>query len=144
MRKSWKKWWLEYFDWNGDGKRDIWETEADVFASTAYYLAEAGWRDDVTWGRAVALPADLLLNGKKPKALADAKIWLRLSDWSKAGVLKKDGSPLPSRNLKARLVLPSGPQGPAFLVYSNFDSILAWNRSNYYALAIGHLSDTLR
>ena len=58
--------------------------------------------------------------------------------------MKNDGKPLPSRDFTARLVLPEGSQGPAFLVYSNFDAILAWNRSNYYALAIGHLSDKLR
>ncbi len=131
-------------DWDGDGKRDIWATKADVFASTAYYLSKAGWRDDITWGRAVSLPVGLLLNGKEPKALADGKTRLKLSDWSKAGVVKTDGGSLPLRDLTARLVLPAGPEGPAFLVYSNFDSILAWNRSNYYALAIGHLSDKLR
>ena len=131
-------------DWNGDGKRDIWETKADVFASTAYYLSKAGWRDDVTWGRAVLLPAGLLIKGRGPNELADAKTRLRLSAWSKAGVVTVNGKPLPSRDLKARLVLPTDFQGPAFLVYSNFDAILAWNRSNYYALAIGHLSDKLR
>ena len=131
-------------DWNGDGKRDIWETKADVFASTAYYLSKAGWRNDMTWGRAVEIPANLMLDGKGPKALADAKTRLKLAEWSRAGVMKTDGKPLPSRDFKARLVLPEGSKGPAFLVYSNFDSILAWNRSNYYALAIGHLSDKLR
>ncbi len=131
-------------DWNGDGKRDIWQTKADVFASTAYYLSKAGWRNDMTWGRAVELPPDLMLNGKGPNALADAKIRLKLEEWSRAGVMKLDGKSLPTRDFKARLVLPEGSKGPAFLVYSNFDSILAWNRSNYYALAIGHLSDKLR
>ena len=131
-------------DWNGDGKRDIWETKADVFASTAYYLSKAGWRDDMTWGRKVEIPPDLMLDDKGPKALADAKIRVKLAEWSRAGVMKTDGKPLPSRDFTARLVLPEGPKGPAFLVYSNFDSILAWNRSNYYALAIGHLSDKLR
>jgi membrane-bound lytic murein transglycosylase B len=131
-------------DWNGDGKRDIWGTKADVFASTAYYLSKAGWRNDVTWGRGVALPVGLLLDGKGPNELADAKTRLKLSEWSRVGVMKTNGEPLPSRDLTARLVLPAGLNGPAFLVYSNFDSILAWNRSNYYALAIGHLSDKLR
>lgn len=131
-------------DWDGDGKRDIWDTKADVFASTAYYLSKAGWRDDMTWGRAVEIPTDLMLNGKGPRALADTKTRLKLVEWSRAGVMKTDGKPLPSRDFIARLVLPAGSNGPAYLVYSNFDSILAWNRSNYYALAIGHLSDKLR
>ena len=131
-------------DWNGDGKRDIWATEADVFASTAYYLSKAGWRNDMTWGRAVEIPRDLILKGKGAKALAESKTRVKLVEWSRVGVMKADGKPLPSSDFTARLVLPAGSKGPAFLVYSNFDSILAWNRSNYYALAIGHLSDKLR
>ena len=131
-------------DWDGDGKRDIWGTKPDVFASTAYYLAKAGWRDDITWGRKVKLPAGFSMNGKSAEALADRKTRVKLPAWSKAGVLSIDGSALPARDLTARLVLPAGADGPAFLVYSNFDSILDWNRSNYYALAIGHLSDKLR
>ena len=131
-------------DWDGDGKRDIWATKADVFASSANYLAKAGWRDDITWGRAVGLPADGKINGKAAAVLAEAKTKMLLGEWAKAGVKSVDGSALPTRPLQARLVMPAGDAGPAYLVYSNFDSILAWNRSNYYALAIGILSDTLR
>lgn len=131
-------------DWDGDGKRDIWATKADVFASSANYLAKAGWRDDITWGRAVALPPDGKINGKAALALAEAKTKMPLGDWAQAGVRSADGSALPARPLQARLIIPAGDNGPAYLVYSNFDSILAWNRSNYYALAIGILSDTLR
>jgi len=131
-------------DWDGDGKRDIWSTKADVFASTAYYLKNAGWRDDITWGRKVVLPSGFALNGKGAEALAKDKVKLRLPQWSAAGVKSADGSALPKANLKARLILPSGVAGPAFLAYSNFESILDWNRSNYYALAIGSLSDQLR
>jgi len=131
-------------DWDGDGRRDIWTSKADVFASSANYLAKAGWRDDITWGRAVKLPAGLRVKGRGPTALADEKIWMVLSDWAAAGVRNVDGTALPTRALEARLVMPAGEGGPAFLVYSNFESILRWNRSNYYALAIGILSDTLR
>ena len=131
-------------DWDGDGRRDIWGTKADVFASTANYLAKAGWRDDITWGRKVRVPDGFNLDGRDAKALADAKFKQGLPAWATAGVLAADGSPLPKVDLTARLVLPAGNDGPAFLVYSNFDSILDWNRSNYYALAIGTLSDQLR
>jgi membrane-bound lytic murein transglycosylase B len=131
-------------DWDGDGKRDIWGTKPDVFASTAYYLSKAGWRDDITWGRKVTLPTGFSMNGKNAKALADGKTRVKLPVWAEAGVLNADGGALPTKNLTARLVMPAGSDGPAFLVYSNFDSILDWNRSNYYALAIGHLSDKLR
>lgn len=131
-------------DWHGDGQRDIWATTEDVFASTAYYLSQAGWRDDRTWGRKVSIPSNFTMNGKTAKQLADAKTNVKLAKWSSAGVLAADESALPTADFKARLIMPSGSDGSAFLVYSNFDSILAWNRSNYYALAIGHLSDTLR
>ena len=77
-------------------------------------------------------------------SLADDKLRKNLQSWAAAGVRSADGGPLPKADLVARLVMPSGADGPAFLVYSNFDSILDWNRSNYYALAIGHLSDMLR
>ena len=131
-------------DWDGDGKRDIWDTKSDVFASTAYYLSKAGWRDDITWGRAVRIPAGFSLDGKNATELADKKIKMKLNEWAHHGVKSQDGSALPAANLTARLVMPAGNNGPAFLVYNNFDSILDWNRSNYYALAIGHLSDQLR
>ena len=131
-------------DYDGDGKRDIWGTEHDVFASTAYYLKKAGWNDQLTWGRRVLLPQNFSLAGKSALKLADDKSQNKLQVWTAAGVLAEDGGPLPEANLSARLVMPSGAQGPVFLVYSNFDSILDWNRSNFYALAIGHLSDMLR
>ena len=117
--------------------------KADVFASSANYLAKAGWRDDITWGRAVALPSDGKINGKAALALAEAKTKMPLGDWAQAGE-ERGWIGVASRPLQARLIIPAGDNGPAYLVYSNFDSILAWNRSNYYALAIGILSDTLR
>ena len=131
-------------DWDGDGRRDIWSTEADVFASAANYLSKAGWRDDITWGRQVSLPKGFSLKGMDASQLEKKKMRLPLPAWAEAGVINPDGSALPTRPLKARLVLPDDEDGPAYLVYSNFESILRWNRSDYYALAIGHLSDTLR
>ncbi len=131
-------------DWDGDGKRDIWSTKSDVFASTAYYLAEAGWNDSVTWGRRVKIPTGFAIENKGAYLLAEEKVRKKLSKWAEAGILSLDGSQLPEADLFARLVMPSGDDGPTFLVYSNFDSILDWNRSNYYALAIGHLSDMLK
>lgn len=131
-------------DWNGDGRRDIWGTKPDVFASAANYLKKAGWRDDMTWGRQVRIPGDLVVGGMGATRLYEAKKWMALPEWQAAGVRNLDGDDLPKRPLKARLVMPDGIGGPAYLVYSNYESILRWNRSNYYALAIGHLSDTLR
>ena len=131
-------------DWDGDGRRDIWGTTEDVFASTANYLARAGWRDDITWGREVRIPGDLVIAGMGATKLFETKSRHALPVWQQAGVRSADGSDLPSRPLSARLVMPEGVGGPAYLVYSNYESILRWNRSNYYALAIGTLSDSLR
>ena len=131
-------------DWDGDGRRDIWGTTADVFASAANYLAKAGWRDDITWGREVRIPGDMVIDGKGATKLFESKTRHTLPVWQTAGVRSADGTDLPSRPLSARLVMPEGVGGPAYLVYSNYESILRWNRSNYYALAIGTLSDSLR
>ncbi len=124
-------------DFDGDGRRDIWDTKADVFASAANYLKRAGWRDDQTWGRKVRLPAKL------DRSVAEQKTVLRLSEWQARGVRRVDGGDLPSRDLRARLVLPGGDDGPAYLVYGNYEAILRWNRSNYFAVAVGSLADRI-
>ena len=125
-------------DADGDGRRDIWGTKADVFASAANYLSSVGWRDDQTWGRQVKLPAGFDLS------LANLKITKRLGEWQKLGVRKVDGTALPTRQLKASLVLPvKGKPEPAYLVYGNYRSILHWNRSTYFALTVGYLADQI-
>ena len=129
-------------DWNKDGRRDIWTTRADVFASIANYLKKAGWRSDMTWGREVLVPGGL--SGEAAMALYQDKKRQPLPDWAKMGFTSIDGNALPERALMARLVLPDGPEGRAFLVYANYDAILRWNRSNYFAIAVGQLSDAMR
>ena len=125
-------------DWDKDGKTDIWTNKADVFASIANYLKNAKWRNDLTWGRQVKLP-----DGFDGSALAEQKIVKTMDEWRQLGIMNVDGAPLPDRNLKSRLVLPDGDETMAFIVYSNFDSTLRWNRSNYFALAVGALSDAM-
>lgn len=124
-------------DYNGDGRRDIWTTKADVFASAANYLASVGWKDDQTWGRKVSLPKGF------DKSLIGLKVQKRLSEWEKLGVRRADGSPLPTRDLMASLVQPGDSDGPTYAVYNNFRSILHWNRSNYFAIAVGTLADRI-
>jgi len=100
------------------------------------------WNGAQTWGREVRLPDgfDLMLASID----GDARETLKpLSAWSQLGVIRADGRPLPKSDLAAALVLPAGAAGPAFLVYDNFRVILKWNRSIYYALAVGHLSDRI-
>jgi membrane-bound lytic murein transglycosylase B len=124
-------------DYNGDGRRDIWNTTSDIFASIANYLARAGWRDDQTWGRRVTLPVqfDVTLAGLETRK--------RIPAWQKLGVRRVNGSDLPRRPLPASLLIPDGPQGSAYLVYHNYRTILKWNRSTYFGLAVGYFSDQL-
>ena len=125
------------FDYDGDGQKDIWKTLADVFASAANYLGRVGWRDDITWGRRVQLPAgfDVALTGVKTRK--------RLSEWQALGVRRADGTDLPTRDLKASVVVPDGPDGSAYVVYDNYRALLRWNRSLYFATAVGHLADRI-
>lgn len=123
-------------DHDGDGRRDIWTSRADVFASTANYLRKVGWRDDQTWGRPVRLPPGFdpgLLGLKTRKGLAA---------WQKLGVRRADGTDLPGRDLAASILRPSE-DGPPFAVYDNYRAILKWNRSHLFAVAVGSLADRI-
>jgi membrane-bound lytic murein transglycosylase B len=125
-------------DHDGDGRRDIWTSEADVFASIANYLANSGWHDDLTWGRRVSLPA-----GFDPM-LVSLDLEKTLGEWQGLGIRREDGGDLPARSLFASLVRPDkNGAGPTYLVYENFRAIMKWNRSTYFAAAVGHLSDRL-
>jgi membrane-bound lytic murein transglycosylase B len=123
-------------DWNKDGRRDIWTDEQDVFASVAHYLQQAGWRDDITWGREVRLA-----DGPDWARMAKAKTRQTMREWQALGLRTAEGGPLPQRNLSSRLILPDGTGGRAFLAYDNFESLRRWNRSDYFAIAVGILSD---
>ncbi len=125
-------------DGDGDGKRDIWRNKRDAFSSAANYLSKSGWKDDETWGRAVKLP-----NGFNAKLVGlDTK--KNLDEWAKMGVVRPDGSPLPNRaDIVASLVLAEGDKGPAFLVYNNYRVTLKWNRSTFFAVAVGTLAERI-
>lgn len=124
-------------DFDGDSRRDMWNSLPDAFASAANYLSRSGWNDKYTWGREVRLPP-----GFEP-AHADLATAKPLAEWAGLGVRTMSGAPLPEVDIEASLVLPAGYQGPAFLVYRNYRTILAWNRSILYAVAVGHLADRL-
>lgn len=122
-------------DYNNDGRRDIWTTRADVFASAANYLASVGWRNDQTWGRQAKLPSSF------DASMIGLKTQKRLSEWQALGVRRADGTNLPKRDLTASLVKPSKSDPRVYLVYDNYKAVLRWNRSNYFATAVGTLSD---
>ena len=124
-------------DHDGDGRRDIWGTLPDVFASAANYLARAGWQHDQTWGRRVRLPAGFDLD------LTGLDVTQSLDEWQALGVRRSNGDDLPTRLLPASVILPGGPDGPAFLTYPNYRVLLKWNRSHYFATTVGQFADML-
>ncbi|MBI37333.1 MAG: lytic transglycosylase [Alphaproteobacteria bacterium] len=125
------------YDFNHDGKKDIWNDKADIFASAANYLSRSGWRSDITWGREVKIPNSI------NKDMFGLKVIKTMDEWQALGVRKIDGSNLPSRNIKASVVFPGKNGNRCFLVYNNFRALLRWNRSNYFATAVGILSDMI-
>ena len=126
-------------DHDGDGDKDIWTSLPDVFASIATYLEGSGWRDDETWGREVRLPAGF------DRSVIEADTRLSLPEWQARGVRRADGRDLPTRDLPARIVEVTQRDGSArhFVAYGNFEVILKWNRSTYFAIAVGTLADAL-
>ncbi|MCW8836876.1 MAG: lytic murein transglycosylase [Rhodospirillales bacterium] len=125
-------------DYDGDGRRNIWGNMGDAVASAANFLSASGWKREETWGREVRLPDDFNYT------LSGLRIRKPLEEWQTIGVRKVDGSALPRvPGISGSIIVPSGHAGPAFLVYGNFRTIMDWNRSEFYALAIGHLADRL-
>ena len=124
-------------DYDGDKKRDLWGSTPDAMASAATFLQGLGWQANNSWGREVKLQNDF------PFLEAGLKNTKSLLEWSRLGVKSADNKPLPQTDEQASLLVPSGYQGPAFLVYQNFNVIMRWNRSEFYALAVGHLADRI-
>lgn len=125
-------------DFDGDGRRDLIDSVPDALASTANFLAEAGWRADATWGYEVRLP-----EGFDPSR-AGRRTKRPVAEWASLGLRRADGAALEPAATPAGLLLPAGERGPAFLVFRNFDALYAYNTAESYALAIAHLSDRLR
>lgn len=129
-------------DGDGDGRRDLVGNIPDALASTAHYLARAGWRSGEPWGMEVRLPPgfDTTRTGRTARR--------PLSAWRAGGLRDGAGQPLAVPGLAAdapaALLLPAGPGGPAFLVFRNYDAIYSYNAAESYALAIALLSDRLR
>lgn len=124
-------------DADGDGRRDLWGSIADAMTSAANFLRGIGWKPGLRWGREVRLPEsfDYSLAGRGQRR--------PLSQWVEMGVTDAFGGELPRLDISAAVLVPSGHDGPAFLVYDNFDVIMGWNRSEYYALSVGRLADEI-
>lgn len=128
-------------DFDGDGKRDIWNSLPDIFASIANYLKGSGWDDSYTWGRMVKLAA---AEKAPPTSKAALKVVKSLPEWQSLGVRRTNGNNLPKVALKASLLQTDEGQGPAYLVYNNFRVLMDWNRSTYFALTVGELADLIQ
>lgn len=125
-------------DGNGDGKKDIWGSLPDVFASSSNYLKKNKWISGQRWGREVSVPDNL------PESLIDLKNKKSLTEWQNIGITKPDGSPIPNdSDIRASLVAPDGIGGPTYLVYNNYNTIMRWNRSTYFATSVGLLADAI-
>ena len=125
-------------DYDGDGRKDIWGTKADVFASIANYLSSEGWDDEGTWGRQVKLTKAVPFSGLAKSNMKP------LSFWQEHGVKRYNGSELPNAEVSASLIMPDGEQGRIYLVYNNFHTLMKWNRSSYFGVSVGYLSERIK
>lgn len=132
LPSSWVKFAVDY---DRDGRKDIWDSKPDVFASIANYMKQNGWQDGEPWAVQVKLPKnfDMHLEGKSTVK--------SVSEWNAMGVRTEKGETLPYPELKASIVKPNG--GPVFLAYPNYKMILRYNNSIYYAGAIGYMADKI-
>jgi membrane-bound lytic murein transglycosylase B len=138
------------YDFDGDGRRDIWRSTPDTLASIANYLRSFGWRNGETWGREVSLTAAArarIMNTVTARtdgcgALRALTIQRPLRQWAADGVHLANGSPLPRARVPASLVLAA--EARRFLVYRNYEAILAYNCSHNYALSVAMLADHIR
>ena len=135
-------------DFDGDGRRDIWSTPADVFASIANYLLGHGWRRGEIWGREVKVSADaekkiradVARRNGSCQATRDMTVAVPLDRWQQMGVRLANGRPLPKSTLDASLV---GGSTRHFLVYRNYDALLDYNCAHSYALSVALLADRI-
>ncbi len=131
LPSSWQKYAVDY---DGDGRRNIWTSKPDVFASIANYLKKNGWQAGEPWALQINLPETL-----PESETEDEKKTVR--EWRELGVQLLDGQ-WPGDHLKATIVRPLG--GPDFMVFQNFHTILQYNNSKYYAGSVGYLADEIR
>ena len=123
-------------DFDRNGRRDLVNSVPDALASTANFLRKAGWRPGQTWGYEVRIP-------KNYRGRSGRRRKVSLTTWGKRGIVRLNGRRVSGKR-KAGLILPAGKNGPAFLVFRNFDVLYSYNVALSYALSISHLSDRLR
>lgn len=137
-------------DGDGDGRADIWSSEADAFASIANYFVQAGWRRGEPWGIAVAVPASLdrgrianrTIPARCPRVFDRHSRWLSMAEWRALGIVPVGGTTLADTTM-ATLLEPDGQGRTAYLLTSNYRVLLDYNCSNFYALTVGLLANAI-
>ena len=124
-------------DFDGDGRKDIWTSLGDSFASAANYLSQSGWRAGQNWGHEIQLPDSF---DSKSMGLKHRR---PISEWQTLGIRFLDGHTPAASDLPSSILQPDGPAGRAFLVYDNYRVILKWNHSHNFAITVGILSDRI-
>lgn len=127
-------------DFDNDGRKDIWNNKADVFASIANFLRAEGWSNQITWGRQVTVPDNFDFNLAGLKSSSKRL----LADWQALQVRRYDGVDLPNLPIKGSLIAPDGKTGRIYLVYENFHTLMKWNRSSYFGVSVSYLSDRIK
>ena len=131
LPSSWKKFAVDY---NGNGKRDIWAEKADIFASIANYLKLNGWQSGGPWAIDVTTQSELPEDMMTRKIKKPVHVWLQMGIHPMSQVV-------PAGSLMASIIRPYG--GPTMMVFNNFDVIMRWNRSTYYAGTVGYLAQQI-
>ena len=137
-------------DGDGDGRSDIWTSEADTLASIGNYFANAGWRPGQPWGLAVSVPSSFdwsqvvnrTISPRCPRVFARHSGWKTVAEWRAMGLVPQTRG-WPGDTVQATLIEPDGPGKTAYLLTGNYRVILDYNCSNFYALSVGLLADAV-
>ena len=137
-------------DGDGDGRADIWRSHVDALASIANYLGNAGWKPNVPWGVRASVPASLDRStlGTRLASPRCARVherhtrWMTLGEWRRLGVAPLETRGTPETEMMT-LLEPDGANAPAYLLTTNYRTILDYNCSNFYALSVGLLADSI-
>ncbi|WP_170552089.1 lytic murein transglycosylase [Ruegeria atlantica] len=127
-------------DGNGDGRSDIWGSAEDTIASIGHFLSQHGWVTGRDWGFEVTVPTQITC------ALEGPDQGRPIQDWAAMGITRVSGKPFPPHELPGEgfLMMPAGRKGPAFIVTPNFYVLKDYNKSDLYALFVGHVGDRIQ
>jgi membrane-bound lytic murein transglycosylase B len=129
--------WYKYaVDYEGNGRKDIWNSLPDGLASIANYLAKNGWQSGQPWAVEVTLPAEF------DASLMGKTIVKPVSEWRRLGVQIHSASSKPVGDMEASIIQP-GKDGPVLMTFHNFRTLQSWNDSNYYVSTVGYLADQI-